>query len=114
MLLGITLLINFTFDNYIAPRFYGRTLDIHPAAVVLSALLLASLLGLVGIFLAAPVVATVKVIGLYVFRKMVDLDPWPDPEEENVPVEFPWSRWSRQIRNWIRERRERKKDPKTE
>jgi predicted PurR-regulated permease PerM len=110
MILLITLAINFTFDNYISPRFFGRTLDIHPAAVVLSALFMASLLGLVGIFLAAPVVATVKAIGIYVFRKMVDLDPWPDPEEESVPVEFPWYRWSRQLKNWFQERQNKKKD----
>jgi len=34
MILLITLAINFTFDNYISPRFFGRTLDIHPAASV--------------------------------------------------------------------------------
>jgi predicted PurR-regulated permease PerM len=110
MILGITLVVNFTFDNYISPRFFGRTLDIHPAAVVLSALFMASLLGLVGIFLAAPVVATVKVVGLYVFRKMVDLDPWPEPEVENVTVEFPWSRWTKQLKNWFTDRQSRKKD----
>ena len=38
MVLAITLVINFTFDNYISPRFFGRTLDIHPAAVVVAAL----------------------------------------------------------------------------
>lgn len=105
MILVITLVINFTFDNYISPRFFGHTLDIHPAAVLVAALFMASLLGLIGIFLAAPVVATIKLVGIYVFRKMFDLDPWPVPEEEPAPVEFPWKRWSRQFKDWIKTRR---------
>jgi predicted PurR-regulated permease PerM len=112
MVLVIALVINFIFDNYITPRFLGRTLDIHPAAVLVAALFMATLLGLTGIFLAAPVVATIKLIGIYVFRKMFDLDPWPDPEEESRPVEFPWYRWSRQIREWFKERKSRREEKK--
>ena len=110
MVLAITLVINFTFDNYISPRFFGRTLDIHPAAVVVAALFMASLLGVVGIFLAAPVMATLKLFSFYVFRKMFDLDPWPDPEDESKLVEYPWYRWSRQFKVWLKKRKEQKKD----
>jgi predicted PurR-regulated permease PerM len=107
MVLAIALIINLIFDNYISPRFLGRALDIHPAAVIVSALLMASLLGIVGIFLAAPVVATLKLIGIYVFRKMFDLDPWPDPEEETSPIEFPWFHWFRNFGKWISNQRSR-------
>ncbi|MCD4802141.1 MAG: AI-2E family transporter [Anaerolineales bacterium] len=102
LVLAITLVINFTFDNYITPRFLGRTLDIHPAAVLVAALVMASLLGIVGIFLAAPVVATLKLLGIYVFKKMFDLDPWPEPEVELHRIEFPWYRWSRQLVKWLK------------
>ncbi len=114
LMLAVTLVINFSFDNYITPRFFGRTLDIHPAAVLVAALLMASLLGLVGIFLAAPVVATLKLVGFYVLRKMFDLDPWPDPEIEAKPVEFPWFRWTRNIKKWVTEKRTGKRDDKSE
>ena len=110
MVLAVTLMINFTFDNYISPRFFGRTLDIHPAAVVVAALFMASLLGVVGIFLAAPVMATLKLVSFYVFRKMFDLDPWPDPESDSKLVEYPWYRWSKQFKAWLKKRREQKKD----
>jgi len=102
LVLAVTLVINFTFDNYITPRFLGRTLDIHPAAVLVAALVMASLLGIVGIFLAAPVVATLKLLGIYVFKKMFDLDPWPEPEVELHRIEFPWYRWSRQLVKWLK------------
>jgi predicted PurR-regulated permease PerM len=111
MVLVIALVTNFVFDNYITPRFFGRTLDIHPAAVLVAALFMASLLGLIGIFLAAPVVATLKLLGMYVFRKMFDLDPWPAPEAEPSPVEFPWFRWSRQLKNWFQKKRSERKKP---
>ncbi len=110
MVLAISLTTNFVFDNYITPRFLGRTLDIHPAAVLVAALFMASLMGVVGIFLAAPVVATIKLLGMYVFRKMFDLDPWPEPEEEPTHVEFPWFRWSRQLKTRIQKIRSRKKN----
>ena len=102
MVLVITIVVNFTFDNYITPRFFGRTLDIHPAAVLVAALFMASLLGLIGIFLAAPVVATIKLLGTYAFRKMFDLDPWPDLELESEQIEFPWYNWFRQLVDWLR------------
>lgn len=102
LVLAVTLVINFTFDNYITPRFLGRTLDIHPAAVLIAALVMASLLGIVGIFLAAPVVATLKLLGIYVFKKMFDLDPWPEPEVELHRIEFPWYRWARQLAEWLK------------
>jgi predicted PurR-regulated permease PerM len=102
MVLAIALVINFIFDNYISPRFLGRALDIHPAAVLISALFMASLLGLVGIFLAAPVVATLKLITIYVFRKLFDLDPWPKPEQESKPIELPWIRWFWKIISWFK------------
>jgi predicted PurR-regulated permease PerM len=102
VVLAVALVINFSFDNYITPRFLGRTLDIHPAAVLVAALVMASLLGIVGIFLAAPVVATLKMLGMYIFRKMFDLDPWPDPEVELQRIEFPWYRWSRQLVEWLK------------
>lgn len=113
LVLGIALIINFIFDNYISPRFLGRTLDIHPAAVLVAALFMATLFGLIGIFLAAPIVATIKALGLYIFRKLFDQDPWPEEEQESVPVEFPWSRWSRQLKSWIvniRKRRQEKSE----
>jgi predicted PurR-regulated permease PerM len=107
LVVAVVQIINFIFDNYISPRFLGRTLDIHPAAVLISALVLASLLGIIGIFFAAPTVATIKLAAIYVFRKMFDLDPWPEPEKYTEPIEFPWKRWTRQFREWLKQRRKK-------
>jgi predicted PurR-regulated permease PerM len=70
------------FDNLITPRIFGTTLGVHPAAVLISAIILASLIGIIGLLLAAPVLASVQLFGRYIIRKMVDLPPFPDPEKD--------------------------------
>ena len=57
-------------------------LSVHPAAVLVSALIFADLLGVLGIVIAAPMLATFVLIGRYVMRKMFDRDPW---EESRTP-----------------------------
>lgn len=63
-------------DNFVAARLMGDALQIHPAAVMVSVLVSANLLGIVGVVLAAPVVATMKLIFEYVLNKLLDRDPW--------------------------------------
>ena len=65
------------FDNLITPRIYGQTLGVHPAAVLVAALIAANLLGLIGLLLAAPVLASLQLFATFAIRKMLDLDPWP-------------------------------------
>ena len=90
------------FDNIVSPRILGQTLGVHPAAVLVAAIIAANLLGLVGVVLAAPVLASLMLIGRYTIRKMVDLDPWPDSELLLPPAEYPWVRWGRRIEVWRR------------
>ncbi len=87
-----TLVLDQTFDNLVTPRIYGRVLGVHPAAVLVAALIAASLLGFVGLLLAAPVFASLQLFLTYAIRKMLDLDPWPLPETELEPVEVPLAR----------------------
>jgi predicted PurR-regulated permease PerM len=90
------------FDNIVSPRFLGQTLGVHPAAVLVAAIIAANLLGLVGLVLAAPVLASLMLVGRYTIRKMLDIDPWPEPELELAPMEYPWVRWGKRIEDWNR------------
>ncbi len=76
------------FDNIIAPRFMGQALGVHPAAVLIAAVIAANLIGLIGLILAAPTVATLKLFSSYVTRKMFDLDPW-QAIESSIPTPKP-------------------------
>ena len=80
-----TSLIDWFMDNFISPRIMARTLKVHPAAVFVAAIIAANLLGLLGVVIAAPSLATFLLLGRYIMRKMFDLDPWPPVEEVPPP-----------------------------
>lgn len=63
-------------DNMVVPRVMADTLAVHPAAVMVAALVAAKLFGFVGVVLAAPVLASFKLILNYTIRKLADQDPW--------------------------------------
>jgi predicted PurR-regulated permease PerM len=67
-------------DNLISPRIFSHALKIHPAAVLITALVMYNVMGIVGMILAAPVLATLKLVFDYTIRKMLDLDPWANME----------------------------------
>lgn len=69
-------------NNLLVPRIVGDALDLHPLLVMISVIMGASLAGVLGAVLAAPVVATIKLLGAYAWRKMLDLPPFPEPAPE--------------------------------
>ncbi len=75
------ILIDQVFNNLINPRVMASALKVHPAFVLIAALLAADLIGVIGVILAAPLLATVTLLGSYIVRKMLDRDPWPEVEE---------------------------------
>ncbi len=95
MVLAICILFDQFFDYIIAPRIIGQTLGLHPAGVLVAAIVAAKWLGIVGLVLAAPVLATLLLLGRYVGRKMFDQPPWPAQEEQPRKVELPWKRLQR-------------------
>ncbi len=94
------------FENaFLAPKIIGVNLDLHPLIVFLAILAGGILFGIVGILLAAPMVASARLWGGYVYRKVVGLDTPPPPLLE--PIEQPkraqqmrevLSRWVGRIR----------------
>lgn len=76
-------------DNYVTPRLMSNVLRVHPAAVMISALVGVNLLGVIGMVLAAPVMATVKLFFGYVFAKLFDQDPWAGMEVNPPPSPLP-------------------------
>lgn len=81
----ITLVIDQIIDSLITPRIMAQTLKVHPAAVLITALVGANLLGILGVVIAAPSLASVTLLGRYTMRKMLDLDPFPAWETQPQP-----------------------------
>ncbi|NIS79971.1 MAG: AI-2E family transporter [Anaerolineales bacterium] len=66
-------------DYLIVPRIMGASLNLHPAVILVALLIGASLAGILGLLLSAPMMASLVLLGKYTYRKMFDLSPWEPP-----------------------------------
>jgi len=76
LVIGLYVVIQQLENNVLVPRIIGRSLNLHPLVVIIGAIAGASLAGILGIFLAAPILASLRVVGSYVHRKLLDLEPF--------------------------------------
>ena len=53
--------------NLIYPNVIGKSLDIHPLTIIIILLVAGNLAGLLGMLLAVPVYAVIKVIVIYIY-----------------------------------------------
>jgi len=81
VVVGLSWSIDMIVDNFVMPRIMASALKVHPAAVLVAAIVALDLLGILGVILAAPMLATLKLVGGYFTRKLFDLDPWEGLEE---------------------------------
>ncbi len=93
-------------NNILVPRIVGDALDLHPLLVMLAVFMGASLAGILGAILAAPVAATLKLIGIYTWRKMFDDYPFEEEVEEPTLVldalpESASRNLSETVRDWL-------------
>jgi predicted PurR-regulated permease PerM len=80
-------------ENYVlVPRIVGDALDLHPVEVIVVVVMGSSLAGLLGAVLAAPVLASLKLLGSYIWRKMLDLPPFPEASRAKQVSPSAWSR----------------------
>ncbi|HEY8829213.1 MAG TPA: AI-2E family transporter [Candidatus Limnocylindria bacterium] len=69
-------------DYFVIPLVIGRIVRLHPALVIFSLLAGGAVFGLIGVVLAVPVAATLRLVLIYVSAKLRDEDPFPRLEEE--------------------------------
>ncbi len=84
--------------NYLVPRILGYRLRLPPALIIVGIIAGASVAGALGLLLAAPTIATVRVLGGYIYRRLMDLEPYvlvykppltaEDKEEESAMDEI--------------------------
>jgi predicted PurR-regulated permease PerM len=87
-------------DNLISPRVMASSLKVHPAFVLIAAIIAANLIGILGLIIAAPLLATLQLIGRYTLRKLLDQEPWP--KEEEAETHDLGAKWLRKVRIWFR------------
>jgi len=69
---------------FVVPHVMGDHLDLHPVVVIVAVIGGASLAGALGVILAAPTVATLRVFGEYIYTKLLDQPP-PRLGQDAVP-----------------------------
>lgn len=84
--------------NYLIPRIIGRRVQLPPLVVILGIAAGALLAGVIGILLAAPTIASARVIGRYIYANLFDQDPFPPQEEPPPPKTTKWWRRPRKTK----------------
>jgi predicted PurR-regulated permease PerM len=103
----VMLVVDQIIDSFVAPRIMARTLKVHPAAVLITALIAANLLGIMGVVIAAPTLATFTLLGRYTIRKMFDQDPFPPSDSiHEVPIGRDWMIQLRRLQRSLFRRKE--------
>jgi hypothetical protein len=77
--------------NYLIPRVIGRRLHLPPLVIILGIVGGALLAGVLGVVLAAPTIASSRLVGRYLYANLLDLPPFPGPVAEDLPPPNP--RW---------------------
>jgi HAD superfamily hydrolase (TIGR01549 family) len=88
LVLALYLAIQQVESTYLQPRIMGSRLKLHPLIVFTGVLVGGIVAEILGIFLAAPIIATVRVLLSYVHAKLLDREPFP-PKVEDVSEVYP-------------------------
>lgn len=117
IVLAVSMLVNSIIDQIIRTKVMADSLKVHPALVLIGALVGVQLLGFIGIVIAAPIMATLKLLLNYAVSKLSDQDPW-EFLELREPIEKPGflkriaSGWTA-FKDWLRRIRRKPDNDKT-
>ncbi len=71
-------LLVFQLDQiYLLPRVMGRRVQLHPALIFTGIVIGAVEFGIWGVLLAAPLLATARLLGGYLYARLLDREPFP-------------------------------------
>ena len=75
--------------NYLIPRIIGHRVHLPPLVVIFGIVGGAVFAGVLGIPLAAPTIASARVIGRYIYANLFDLNPFPETVAPPLPPPNP-------------------------
>jgi hypothetical protein len=82
VVVGMYLLIQNLESVFLVPRVMGRSLNLHPFVVLVAVVFGAKIAGLMGVILAAPVTATLRLFAAYLWSKLADVDQFGAPARQ--------------------------------
>jgi predicted PurR-regulated permease PerM len=87
IVIGIYLVVVQAQANIIAPKVMGTAVRLRPAIVLIGLMIGFQVGGLLGSLLAVPVIASIRDVAVYMWRKLIDADPWPDEDRDEAVAE---------------------------
>jgi predicted PurR-regulated permease PerM len=104
IVIGVHVLFTQTDLNYLIPRIIGRSVHLTPLVVILGIVAGAALAGVLGVVLAAPTIATLRVLGRYLYTLVFEIEPFTEAQTiESLPP--PDLHWWRKYRNRFPQRK---------
>ncbi len=82
----INLVISQVIWNVVAPKILGDAVNLPLPIIIVGIFIGAALGGILGAFLITPIIGTIRVIVVYILRKVGRLDPFPGQEVPQPPV----------------------------
>ncbi len=79
--------------NYLIPRIIGRSVHLPPLVIIIGIIAGASFAGVLGVVLAAPTIASLRVFGGYLYARILDLEPFQNKTTTVPPLPPPELRW---------------------
>jgi len=79
LIVGIYFVIQQLEGSILVPRIIGDSVNLHPVVVIMGVMVGLSTFGILGAFLAAPTLASIRVVGGYVHAKLLDYPPFQKP-----------------------------------
>ncbi len=85
VVMGAYMLIQQVENNLIVPKILGEAVELHPLFVMSGVVVGATVAGILGALIAAPTIASARVLVAYAYAKILDEDPFPTPHIARQP-----------------------------
>jgi predicted PurR-regulated permease PerM len=93
IVIGLYIIVQLLENTLIVPNVMGESVHLHPIIIIIGVLVGATTWGILGALLAAPVIASMKIILIFLYRKVIGEDPFENlltPESNKMPISKVW------------------------
>jgi len=82
LVIGIYLLLINIKGIWLRPLIFARSVHMHDGVVFIAIMAAVVLQGILGALIIVPVLASAGILGRYIYRRLRELPPWPEQDEE--------------------------------
>lgn len=86
IVIGFYILVQVIENQLLVPYVLGDAVDLPPLVVIVGVVIGGSAFGLLGVFLATPVISTGREVFMYLYDKILEPPPEPEPPEEKASL----------------------------